>query len=86
MIENSASNLLQEEQNAFDSVLPELIGEHKGEFVVFKDKGVVGFFPTFQDAYSAALRKFGLGEVFLISEVEPPRRSSSALTWDLAVL
>lgn len=65
------------EQAAFDSKLEEMMTDHAGQFVVFRGGQPVAFFPTFRDAYRAGLERFGVDEVFLVSEVkqsvpEPP--------------
>lgn len=61
---------LEREQKAFNSQLDELMNEHAGQFVVFKDERPAGFYPTFNDAYVDALRRFGYGGGFLLSEVK----------------
>ena len=61
---------LEKEQEAFDSQLSELMNEHAGQFVVFKGGRPVGFYPTFNDAYRDALKRFGVNEYFLLSEVK----------------
>lgn len=68
---------IAKEQKAFDAALQGMLAEHAGQFVVFHDGKAFGFFPTFRDAYRKGLEKFGLNEVFLVSEVrattpEPP--------------
>jgi hypothetical protein len=77
---------LQREQDAFDAELPRLLPEHPGEFVIFKDKHPVAFFRSFDEAYGEALKRFGLDEIFLITQVAEPSPTSLSLTWDLAVL
>lgn len=79
-------NSLDREQEAFDAALPDLLQSHGGEFVVFKDRHPAGFFQSFAEAYSTAIERFGLDASFLVSEVKPPDRSSSSLSWDLGVL
>lgn len=83
---NSNLKALQAEQTAFDAHLPEMLPEHRGEFAVFKDGQLVEYFPTHEAAYEAALARFGLDEVFLISEVieRPPHAVS--LSWHAGML
>jgi hypothetical protein len=77
---------LQREQDAFDAALPDLLVEHRGQIVIFKDERPVGFYRSFEEAYAQAIRHFGLDTVFLISKVTVEKPSSSSITWDLAVL
>jgi len=86
-MENANSiDQLQVEQDAFDAALSDLMLDHKGEFVVFKDQKPVGFFKSFQAAYESGLRRFGLDSVFLVSPVGVQPNHSSSLSWDLGVL
>lgn len=77
---------IQSEQQAFDERLDAMLTDHKGEFVVFHDGEPVGYFPTLEAAYEAALERFGLDEPFLLSRVEriPPTPVSYA--WDAGVM
>jgi hypothetical protein len=77
---------LQKEQDAFEAAREELLEDHEGEFVVFKDQRPVGFYSSFKEAYSRAIDLFGLESVFLVSEVRRQVPGSALLSWDLAVL
>lgn len=77
---------LQMEQDAFDAALENLLRDHAGEVVIFKDERPVGFFASFDDAYREALARYGLDEVFFLSEVSRRSQDSSSLSWDLGVL
>ena len=77
---------LQEEQAAFDSQLPDLLREHRGQFILFKDGHPVGFFADHGSAYAAGLERFGLDAVFLVAPVEPPRRQPISFSWQAGVM
>lgn len=77
---------LEQEQAAFDARLPELLRDHQGEFVVFKHGEPVGFYPDYETAYNAALDRFGLDSVFLVSEVQQRLPQSVSLAWDAGVM
>lgn len=40
-----------------------------GRYVVIKNKDVLGFFPNFQEAYTAGASKYGLDEDFLVKQI-----------------
>lgn len=77
---------LEEEQAAFNEQLEDLVKEHRGEFVVFKSRVPVGFYPDYEAAYNAALAQFGLDNPFLVSQVEHRRPESVSLAWDAGVM
>jgi len=77
---------LQREQDAFDAMLPDLLRGHAGEFVIFKNREPVGFYPSYNDAYTAALDRFGHEAVFLISEVVERIPQPVSLSWNAGVL
>jgi hypothetical protein len=82
----SKEDRLRREQAAFDRQLPEILPEHQGEFVVFKDEAPQGFYKTYNDAYGAALDRFGLDDVFLISEVLERHPESVPIAWAAGVM
>lgn len=65
---------IRREQEAFDRLLPELLEEHRGRFAVVHDGEVAGFYPSYAEAYEAALERFGCEAVFLVAEVEQSLR------------
>lgn len=93
MDKTNSADPLQLEQDAFDAALNQLLPEHEGEFVVFKDKKPSGFFPSFRAAYESALQRFGLDSAFLVAPVCAPGHDSqipcdaviTAATVDLGV-
>lgn len=54
--------------DAFQRTLSSLIGQHRDEFALMRDRSVVDFFRTAGDAYRAGLSRFADG-VFSIQEV-----------------
>jgi hypothetical protein len=56
---------------AFDAMRSELESEHLGEWVVFHDRELVGFYPSMERAAEDAVRRFGRGP-YLIRQVGAP--------------
>jgi hypothetical protein len=77
---------LKVEQAAFDRLLPEMLEEHRGQFVVVHDQKPCGFFTTYDGAYAFALDTFGLDTVFLISEVIEPDNTPASISWHSGVM
>lgn len=57
----------------FESKLPGLIKEHKGQFVLIKDEKIHGFYLSVQEALQNGYTKFGNSD-FLIQEVTDEKR------------
>lgn len=76
---------LDRDRKSFEEALPRLLGEHKGEYVLFADGEVVGLYPNYDAAFSDALSRFGSDGVFLIQPIidEPPQPISIA--WEAGV-
>lgn len=71
----------EEDVEYFKSISGELSREHKGKFVLVKDRQNHGIFSNFEDAHKEALKKFGVTDV-VIAEVgleEPVNYLASAL-------
>ncbi len=77
---------LQHEQQAFDAQLEAMMAEHDGEFVLFKDEHPIAFFASYNEAYQAGLDRFGLDEVYIVSEVKTRDRYPTSITWAAGVL
>ncbi len=84
--QEARAQAVEEEQKAFDALLPGLLREHRGEFVVLHAGRAVAFHPTHDDAYADALERFGLDEAFLISEVAEQPHGSLSISWEAGVL
>ena len=65
---------------AFQSDLPSLLRNHRGEVVVYHDKTQVGVFETFEDAARFGVERYELGN-FIVQKIEPqtPSRISYSL-------
>ena len=85
MTESAHDHELRREQAAFDEQLDDLLRQHAGEFVLFRDLEPADFFPTFQAAYEAALERFG-SETFLVSEVVKRPPEPASWSWEAGVL
>jgi hypothetical protein len=77
---------LEQEQEAFDQQVDELLKEHRGEFALFKDGRAVAFFPDHPTAYTEGLKRFGLDSVFLVAPISPPHRQPISLAWTAGVM
>jgi hypothetical protein len=58
-----------EESRRFRAALPELLPQYNGRWVVFRNGAVVDAFDDEDDAYVAAVDKFGVGGGFVIARV-----------------
>ncbi len=76
---------LKVEQVAFDRLLPKMLAEHRGQFVVIYGQQPRGFFSTYDEAYAFALDSFGLDAVFLISEVIERDNAPASIFWHSVV-
>jgi hypothetical protein len=57
------------ELRVFEAKKESWLREHASHFVVIRGNTVAGFYPTYAQAYEAALRKFGFEQLFLIKQV-----------------
>lgn len=80
------SSTLEQEQAAFERALDELVEEHGGEFVVFKDCAPVAFFKDHRSAYEYGLDEYGLDEVFLVAEVLRRDPVPVSFSWQSGVM
>ena len=77
---------LAEEQAAFDELLPFLLEEHRGQFVVVHDGKVVDFFESYRDAYQAGIVRLGVDEIYLVSKVQEKKAEPASLSWEFGLL
>jgi hypothetical protein len=61
----------EEDLQFFNEISPSLETEHKGKFVLVKNKENRGIFSNLEDAHKAALEMFGIEEV-VIGEIGVP--------------
>ena len=57
----------------FESKLPELLKEHKGQFVLIKDQHIHGIYTSLEDALKNAYEKLGNSN-FIIQEITDEQR------------
>lgn len=71
----------EEDVEYFNSINAELAKDHKGKFVLIKDKANWGIFSSFEDAHKEALRKFGVVDVLIaqIGEEQPLNYMATAV-------
>lgn len=79
------STAIENEKKAFNARLADMLKDHGGEYVVFKDGEPAGFFPDASAAYGFAMDKYGPDAGFLIRQVAPARLEVSSLTWHLGL-
>lgn len=80
------NELIAKEKQAYEKAREELLKEHKGKYVIFKDEQAQGFYANHMEAYEAGIRKYGLDAVFLVQEVTDRPDPSISLTWQLGLL
>jgi len=57
----------------FESQLPRLLKEHRGQFVLIKDKAIQGYYASVEQALKEGYEKFGNTD-FLIQEITDEKR------------
>lgn len=62
----------EEDVAYFKSIESTLTGEHKGKFVLVRDKTNIGIFSNLEDAHKEALKRFGVGDV-VIAQIGTPQ-------------
>ena len=61
--------ILDRELQTFRRLLPDMLKEHRGEFVLTQEDAAVGFFPTEEEAVREGDRRF-LPKPFLVRQVQ----------------
>jgi len=77
---------LKTEREAFETLLPELLENHRGEFVVVTGDKFLGFHSSFAAAYAAAVGELGADATFLVAEVAPRDPQPVSLSWSVGAL
>lgn len=60
---------LAKELEVYETLKPQWLRKHKGEFVVILGAEPLGFYPDFQAAYCAGVEKYGINTDFLVKRV-----------------
>ena len=65
--------MFEKEYQIFEKKKPELLKTNSGYFAVIKEEELLGVYPTFQEAYSAGLKRWGNVEMLIeeVVEVKP---------------
>ena len=63
------SHSIEKNYEYFKKILPELLNQHKGEYVVISEGKEKGFFKSTKEAYDYGVKNFGLGN-FILQIVE----------------
>jgi hypothetical protein len=71
---------IQDEIAAYEAIQSRLEAEHKGEWILMRNRQVIGLFPSFEQAAAEGLRQFGRSS-YLIREIgaEPIRLPVSVI-------
>ncbi len=77
---------LSQEQEAFDCLLESMLKDHAGEFVVMHKGSIVAYHPTYIAAYEDALKRFGLDQIFLVSEVKKRDPEPVSISWQAGAM
>jgi hypothetical protein len=85
MSQDEVLRRLELEQRAFEARLDQMLASHEGEFVVFRDSEPIGFYGSFQDAFRSAIDRFGVREVFLVSEIRKRPVAPPSTSWQSGV-
>lgn len=70
---NQKMNRINSDFEFFESKLPELLKDHRGQFALVKNKEIHGFYNSTEEALKAGYEKFGDTE-FLIQEITDEKR------------
>jgi len=70
-IKEMATARLILELEIYETQKAEWLQHHRDEFVVLKERELIGFFPTFHQAYLAGVAKYGMETDFLVKRVVP---------------
>ena len=62
------TDVLNEELAFYEEQKPVLLKSHPGQWVVIKGRGLIGVFPTRDEAYTEAVKRFSR-EPFLIKQI-----------------
>jgi len=57
----------------FESKLPELLKEHRGQYALVKDKAIQGIYASVEEALKQGYEKFGNTD-FLVQEITDEKR------------
>lgn len=60
---------LSAELNYYALHKSEWLSQQSGKYVVIKERDVLGFFPSFQDAFRAGAVQYGLETDFLVKQI-----------------
>jgi hypothetical protein len=65
----TSKRALSQELRTYEQKKPEWLKAHENEFVVISKDEVAGFYPDYQSAFTAGVKRFGVRDPFLIKQV-----------------
>ncbi len=71
---------VDENYDFFEKILPDLIKEHKGEFVLIRNKKIIGFFNSTIDALLEGKKRYP-DEIYSIQEITKTEHSLGILDY-----
>ena len=77
---------LAKEQAAFDALLPSILEDHRGQFVIVHDGKPIDFFESYGDDYQAGLDRLGVDEIYLVSKVQEQKPEPVSVSWEFGLL
>jgi hypothetical protein len=75
-----AAEKVRHEMEVFRRMLPGLLEEHSGQWVIFFDGKLIDFFADEASAYKAAMQQFGPGTGFVVAQVAPEQPQPTSFT------
>jgi len=74
---------LEKEIAAFEAQKADLMKNHMGKFVVFKDENLISAYDTFDTAAQEAIKKFGKGPFLIrqVTELDKPMTMPSSVAY-----
>lgn len=59
---------IQDEESWFNQNRAMIVGQYQGQYVLIKDKGVRGAFPTYDAAFTAGIKQYGPQGGFVVKQ------------------
>ena len=82
----TSDRTIEQERQAFEARLPELLKEHEGRIALFFGGELVGVYDTDAQAYDAGLGRFGLDATFLVAPILADDPAPVSIAWTAGVM
>ena len=77
---------IEDERAAFDAQLDVLLESHEGQIALFHRGELCALFTDNVAAYETGLERFGLDDVFLVSEIRRIDPTPVSIAWNAGVM